>query len=180
VPDKFDWIAYLNGKATLDNGYHTPSEFSINLEYADGSVMNVCDTYNRAEGDIHFPNGILFEGEEGRIFVNRERLTGKPVEEMSEADKKALQDQVVAVYHGKEPGDHMRNFFEAIQSRGVPISDVETHHRTMTACHLCNIALMLGRDLKWDPAKEQFNGDEQATMLMSRPRRDKFSWKVTA
>jgi hypothetical protein len=38
---------------------------------------------------------------------------------------------------------------------------------------------MLGRELKWDPGKEAFNGDEQATMLMTRPRREKFSWKET-
>jgi hypothetical protein len=44
---------------------------------------------------------------------------------------------------------------------------------------LCNISLMLGRELKWDPQKEQFVGDEQATTLMSRPRREKFSWGAT-
>jgi hypothetical protein len=38
---------------------------------------------------------------------------------------------------------------------------------------------MLGRELHWDPTKQEFIGDEQATMLMSRPKRDKFSWKVT-
>jgi hypothetical protein len=73
----------------------------------------------------------------------------------------------------------MENFFNCIGSRGTPISDVATHHRTMTCCHLCNISLMLGRELKWDPQKEEFVGDEQATMLMTRPRRDKYSWKAT-
>ena len=178
VPDHFDWNAYLAGQASLPNGYHTPSQFSIDLEFADGSVLNVCDNYHREEGNISFPNGILLEGEEGRIYVNRERLTGKPVEDMTTAEKQDLQDQVVKLYDG-QPGDHMRNFFDAVKSRGVPISDVESHHRTMTSCHLANIALMVGRDLKWDPEKEQFNGDEQATMLMSRPRRDKYSWEAT-
>jgi hypothetical protein len=73
----------------------------------------------------------------------------------------------------------MQNFFDCVVSRDTPISDVETHHRTMTCCHLCNIALMLGRELQWDPKKEEFMGDEQATKLMSRPRRDKYSWKAT-
>ena len=179
VPDNFDWTAYLAGKASLPNGYHTPSEFGLDLEYADGSVLHVCDTYNREEGKIHFPNGILLEGDEGRIYVNRDRLTGKPVEELTDSDKKELEDQVVKLYQGKEPGDHMRDFFDAVKSRGVPISDVESHHRTMTSCHLANIALMLGRDLKWDPDKQEFDGDEPATMLMSRPRREKYSWDST-
>ncbi|MEO1992611.1 MAG: dehydrogenase, partial [Pirellulales bacterium] len=51
-------------------------------------------------------------------------------------------------------------------------SDVWSHHRTMTSCHLCNIALMLGRDLEWDPKAEQFINDDQATALMSRKSRD--------
>jgi hypothetical protein len=88
-------------------------------------------------------------------------------------------EQVVKLYRGKEPTHHMKNFFDCVASRDTPISDVETHHRTMTSCHLCNISLMLGRDLKWNPEKEEFEGDEQATTLMSRPKRDKFSWKAT-
>jgi predicted dehydrogenase len=179
VPDKFDWVAYFEGKATLFNGYHTPSQFDINLEFADGSIINVRDEYKSDDGKTTFPNGILFEGEEGRIFVNREKITGKPVEEMSEADKKELHEQVVKLYGGKEPTGHMQNFFDNIASRGTPISDVESHHRTMTSCHLCNIALMLGRELKWNPKKEEFESDEQANKLMSRPRRDKYSWDAT-
>jgi predicted dehydrogenase len=179
VPDHFDWIAYLQGQASLPNGYHTPSQFSIRCEYADGSAINVYDNYDRGDGRTQFPNGILFEGELGRVYVNRDRLTGKPVEEMTKAEQDKLGEQVIALYHGRQPGDHMRDFFDCIQTRGTPISDVETHHRSMTTCHLCNIALMLGRALSWDPDKEQFNGDEQATMLMTRPRREKFSWEVT-
>lgn len=179
VPEHFDWLAYLDSRATLPNGYHTVTQFNFKLEYADGSVINLCDKYDRGDGQIEFGNGILFEGDEGRIFVDRGRLTGKPVEELTDAENKTLHEQAIEVYGGKEPGDHMRNFFECIESRGMPISDVATHHRTMTCCHLCNISLMLGRELKWDPQKEQFIGDEQATHLMSRPRRDKYSWAAT-
>jgi predicted dehydrogenase len=179
VPEHFDWHAYLEGRAPLPNSYHTATRFSINLEYADGSLINVCDYYDRGDGKIKMENGILFEGENGRIQVDRGALNGRPVEEMTEADQKKLHEQVVEVYRGKEPGDHMRDFFDCIESRGTPISDVDSHHRTMTSCHLCNIALMLGRDLNWDPQKEAFHGDEQATMLMTRPRREKFSWEST-
>jgi predicted dehydrogenase len=179
VPDKFDWIAYLAGKEKLPNAFHTPAQFNINLEYADGSTLNVCDEYKSDDGKTQFPNGILFEGEEGRIFVNRERLSGKPVEDMSKGDEAKLEEEVVKLYNGKKPVGHMQNFFECVESRDTPISDVETHHRTMTSCHLCNITLMLGRELKWDPKKEEFIGDEQATMLMSRPRREQYSWEST-
>jgi predicted dehydrogenase len=179
VPDKFDWIAYLEGREKLPNGYETPSEFDINLEYADGSVIHVCDEYKSEDGKTKHGNGILFEGEEGRIFVDRGQLSGKPVEEMTKQEQEKLDEAVTKLYGGRQPGNHMMNFFDCVENGGTPISDVETHHRTMTCCHLCNIALMLGRELKWDSKKEKFEGDEQATMLMSRPRRDKYSWKAT-
>jgi predicted dehydrogenase len=179
VPEHFDWLAYFDGRATLPNGFNTASKFSIDLEFADGSLINVCDEVDRVDGRTKFGNGILFEGDEGRIFVSRDRLTGKVIEELADADQKWLHDQVVALYHGNEPGDHMANFFDCIESRKTPISDVDSHHRTMTSCHLCNIALMLGRELRWDPSAEKFIGDDEATRLMSRPRRSDFSWEAT-
>ena len=57
----------------------------------------------------------------------------------------------------------------------LPISDVYTHHRTMTACHLCNIALMLKRELSWNPKLERFIGDDEANQLLSRPSRPGFT-----
>jgi predicted dehydrogenase len=179
VPEKFNWEAYFAGHAPLPNAFNTPAHFNVKLEFADGSFINVCDVVDLNDGRTKFGNGILFDGDEGRIFVNRERLTGKPIEEMSEQDKHWLDEQVVALYRGKEPGGHMRDFFDCIESRKKPIADVETHHRTMTSCHLCNIALMLGRDLHWDPSAEHFKNDEQATALMTRPRREEYSWAST-
>jgi hypothetical protein len=78
------------------------------------------------------------------------------------------------LYKNKPITSHMQNFFECVKDRSEPISDVYTHHRTMTSCHMCNIALMVGEDLKWDPKKELFVGNEMANSLMARPSRSKF------
>ena len=82
--------------------------------------------------------------------------------------------QGLELYKGKQPRGHMQNFFDCMEDRSDPISDVYTHHRTMTSCHLCNITLMLGRKLQWDPDKEDFVNDEQASALMSRPSRSQY------
>ena len=171
VPDNFEWNAFFDGEATLPSSFNTPVTFDVNLEFANGSVLTVTDKYTRDDG-TKFPNGILFEGDKGRIFVNREKLTGAPIENLTEADHEEIDKQVIALYKGKTPGDHMANFFSCVEDREQPISDVATHHRTMTSCHLCNIALMLGRDLQWDPENEQFIGDDQAAALVSRKRRE--------
>ena len=171
VPSDFNWNSFLNGEASLPNGFNTATEFHIDLTYASGAVMNVNHHYKRESDNVDFGNGILFEGDKGRIFVNRGKLEGKPVDELSDEDKAELDAAVIKLCKGKQPGNHMGNFFECIEDRSKPISDVWSHHRTMTSCHLCNIALMLGRELKWDPKAERFIDDEQANALMSRKSR---------
>jgi predicted dehydrogenase len=175
VPDDFQWDAFLEGEIALPNGYNTATEFSIDLEFANSSVLSVNNHYHREGENVDFGNGILFEGDEGRIFVNRGKLQGKLVDDLSDSDNEEIDELISKLYKGKKPGNHMGNFFECLEDRQQPISDVVTHHRTMTSCHLCNIALMLGRELKWDPDNEQFIGDDQATALMSRRQRKPYA-----
>jgi predicted dehydrogenase len=174
VPEKFDFNALFAGKAKLEDGFNSAIEFDIDLGYANGSTMKVTDHYKSEDGKTDFGNGILFVGDKGRIFVNRGKLTGAPVDALTEADRKEIDDAVVKLYKGKSMKGHMANFFECLDDRSDPISDVYTHHRTMTACHLCNITLMLDRKLQWDPQKEDFVNDQQATALLSRPSRSKY------
>ena len=56
----------------------------------------------------------------------------------------------------------------ASSSRKQPISDVFTHHRSITTCHLANIAIRLGRKINWDPKAEQIVGDSEAQSWQSR------------
>ncbi|MCA9084217.1 MAG: Gfo/Idh/MocA family oxidoreductase [Planctomycetaceae bacterium] len=170
VPARFDFVRWMAGDLHLPNAFNVATKFDLSLEYADGRKMTVHDTYRSEDGKTEFPNGILFEGSEGRFFVNRGKLTGKPVEDLTEADRKRIHDKVVELYGG-EPTGHMSNFFNCVDSRRDPVSDVYSHHRTMTSCHMCNISLMLGRELRWDPVAEEFLGDDQANALRTRPQR---------
>ena len=171
VPSQFNWAAFLNGEISLPNAYNTAREFSIDLKYESGSMLSVNHHYQREGDNVDFGNGILFEGEKGRIFVNRGKLEGRPINDLTAADHEELNEKVIELCKGKQPGGHMKNFFECIADRSKPISDVWSHHRTMTTCHMCNIALMLGRELKWDPKAERFIGDDDANALMSRSSR---------
>ena len=161
-PADFNAVDFFAGKQKLGNGYNTAQRFKITCTYKNGNKMIVQDGPD---------NGIWFEGEKGKIFVNRGRLTGTPVEEMSDADKEWLDREVVKLYLGMQPGDHMRHFFDCLKERKFTISDPFTHHRTMTSCHLCNLAILLKRKLRWDPDKEDFIDDTEASALRSRPQR---------
>ena len=67
--------------------------------------------------------------------------------------------------------NHMGNFFDCIETRKTPISDVESQHRSVSTCHLGNISMHLGRPLKWNPEKEEFIGDPEANAMLRREQR---------
>jgi len=71
-----------------------------------------------------------------------------------------------------EPMDlHSRNFLDCIKSRNKPAADVEWGHEISTACHLANISMRLGRQIRWNAAKEDVIGDAEASQWLERPYR---------
>ncbi|MHC4363146.1 MAG: gfo/Idh/MocA family oxidoreductase, partial [Planctomycetota bacterium] len=59
-----------------------------------------------------------------------------------------------------------------------PICSAETGHRSASLCHLGVIAIRLGRKLNWDPAKEQFAGDAEASKHVARPMRKPYNYSM--
>ena len=121
-------------------------------------------------------NGILFEGSKGSLFVSRGKIVGEAVDQLKE--NPLASDTVLKVYKGKERTNHMENFFACMVDRSEPISDVFTHHRAMTTCHLANIAIRLGRKIKWNPKSEQIVGDASANQWQAREQRPGFETLV--
>jgi hypothetical protein len=159
----------------VPNGFNVAIDFDCNLTFADGQV---CRLYSGQ-------NELIITGEKGRIRVNRGGLTGKAVEELTPADNDWINEEIVKLCHGKDPsgedgndgkaGAHMHNFFDCIRDGGRTISDPWTHHRSVSACHLANIAMKLGRKLQFDPQKEDFVGDKEASSMRRREQRKEFS-----
>lgn len=162
IPDKFDPEAFFAGKQKLANGYNTATEFNVRLAFEGGSSIVV-----RNGPD----NGIWFKGDKGEIFVNRGKLTGRLIDELSDGDQQWLKEERGRLYKGMPQRGHMENFFACVKARKEPVSDVFSHHRHLTSCHLSNLAMLLKRKLRWDPKNELFVGDTQANALLSRPQR---------
>ncbi len=153
-------VAFKDGWPTESNRYNTATRFDVKCLYPNGVEMHIL-----SEGE----NGILITGDKGELFVSRGALRGSAVDTLK--DKPLREDAITALYKGKKPGNHMANLFECMRDRTQPISDVETHHRAMTTCHLANIAIRLGRKLNWDPETQQITGDEDANAWQTRPAR---------
>lgn len=165
-------VEFQNGMPVDDTQYNTATEFHIRCTFPNDSVLDI--RHNCQE--LGFDNGILFEGTKGRLFVNRGKLTGKAVDDMT--DSPVPDEAIASLYKGKTPGSHMRNFFECLIDRTQPISDVASHHRAMTTCHLSNIAIRLGRTLEWNPVTESIVNDTEAAGFESRPQRNGYEINV--
>ena len=155
---------HIEGKATfpgVKSGFNVAETFDCNMKFVDGQEIRLYS------GD----NELIFAGEKGRIRVNRGGLTGKPVETLTEKDNEELAEIISRLYRGKQPGNHMKNFFQCIRDRSLPVSNVDSHHRAVSCCHLANITMRLGRPLKWDPQKEDFSADAEASAMVSRSQR---------
>ena len=114
-------------------------------------------------------NGIRFIGEKGEIFVDRGKKVSKPDSILKEPlgdDAKRL--PVIT--------RHRENWLECIKTRQRPIADVEIGARSVTVCHLANLAYWHGKRLNWDPQKWEFTGDyaAEANNWRDRERREKY------
>jgi len=160
-------VPFENGEPTQDDRYNTATAFDVRCQFPNGVEMSIRDTVH--DDDARFGNGILIEGTEGRIFVNRGDLKGKPYEDLK--DNPLPENAIENVYGGKLAASHMANFFDCVKTRKQPISDIFSHHRALTTCHLSNIAIRLGRSLKWDPVAQQIVGDDEANGMQTRKQR---------
>jgi len=129
----------------------------LTYKYANGTMM----TRDKIGKEVP---GVLFEGTEGKIEVSRDHLVTWPE---SLLRQKIAPDQI----HLYESKNHPDNFLECIRTRNRPASDAEVGCRSITVCHLGNIAYWLNRPLQWDPKQEQFVNDPEADRMRSRPMR---------
>jgi predicted dehydrogenase len=157
-------VPYKDGYATVDDCYNTAHDFAVVCKFPSGVEMVI---------DSRSDNGVLFEGEKGRMFVNREKCTGKPIEENWDKDQFTDAD-IQKLYKGKPYEGHKQNFYRCIREGGLPVSDVYSHIMAMNTCHLASIAGRLGRTIEWDPAAEKIVGDEQAATFAARTPRKGF------
>ncbi|MCI0459582.1 MAG: Gfo/Idh/MocA family oxidoreductase [Gemmataceae bacterium] len=145
------------------NCYNCHPTFAVRCTYANGTQL-IC----QSQGE----NGVRFEGEDGKwIFVSRGTIRAN---DGNAQTSRLLNDPLPRDATRLEvSANHMGNFISCVRSRRQPITHVGVGHRSVTVCHLCNIAVRTGRRLRWDPAQERFTGEhaEEGNRLLSRPMR---------
>jgi len=163
--DQVQWALGMDQTGPVEIWPVTPGpNGAVSYKYANGVEVRL-----ELERGPH--GGAIFIGEGGKIEINRNKYTTNPKDLIKnpppESEEAKWRDEV-ALWQARY---HMEHWLECIKTRELPNADVEIGHRSISVCHLANIARELGRKLRWDPQQELFVGDEEANHYVRRPRR---------
>ncbi len=150
-----------------DSFWDVHGAYDVKLQYANGVEMHISDK---------FTNGIRFEGDKGWIFVSRGGFSATASDPKSSKGGKALDASDKSLLtadlskhdvqlHRAPKWDHHLDWLTAVSDGRDPVTNVETGHRSNSACMVSWIGMKLGRPLKWDPVAERFDDDEANGMI---------------
>ncbi len=201
-----DWNGWLGPSAwrPYNSTYYSRRFWSTHGDFSGGSItewgshtVDLCQWANDADntapieyktinqsGDVEgiYANGVKliirkglrfgscpvrFEGDEGWVETGDSgRIETHPKSLLAERNFKG----------GYPATNHVREFLDCVKTRKQPVSTADAAHHSISACHVANICVRLGRPVKWDPAKEEFIGDDEANRLRSRAYRQ--PWRL--
>ena len=156
------------GKRNATGLHDTFYDLRVDFTYANGVRVEL-----RSGGKEMNTGGVWFVGTEGWIHVSREQISAKPASLLTSQ----IGPDEIHLAPPDRASTHMGIWLDCVRAQNTKGLNVpaEVGHRSATLCHLANIAMELGRKLKWDPAAEQFDDDE-ANRMTSRPMRA--PWKL--
>jgi len=141
-----------------DGLWNTATKYRLTAKYPKGITMTI------AGGHRDIRSGTKWIGEDGWVWVDRGGIDANPKEILKEKigpDEKHL---------FRSPG-HWRNFLDCVKSRKTTLTPCEVAHRSATPGHLGQIAMLLGRKIRFNPKTEEILNDPTATRMLGRPMR---------
>jgi hypothetical protein len=171
---------YYEGKGEIPQGglFDTIDNWDVQCRYANGVTMRfMCDRVAKnVEGLMDDPrkrpfmdHGTTFWGEGGWISVSRGALYASP----KELQTARIREDEKPVIRSSSQG---KNFVECMKSRRPTINPLESAIRSDTISHMSDIAIRLGRPIRWDPEKERIIGDQDAVKRLDRAMRK--TWRM--
>ena len=174
-----EWGAhtFAQAQAGLGCGETSPVEYEyVANETGDGMVTHFANgvrmILSRGKKYWHGSCGERFDGSEGWVAA----ADGYSKPDVSSPAMLGELKKVVGDYVARTGRslNHMQNFIDCVRSRQPTVANPEVMHHSMTTVHAANICMWLKRNLKYDPVKEQFVGDEEANRLRSRAMREPY------
>jgi len=115
--------------------------------------------------ELKYADGLcfVFESTEWGPAYDRQKTRDVSLDDLDEHSRKKVQAM-------PDPAP-LVGFPDAVKTRKQPGGHAEAAHRCATILHLANIAVRMGRKIRYDPVKEQIVGDSEANRLVNQPMR---------
>jgi predicted dehydrogenase len=168
-----DWIGHHLDIAHWGLGFDYTGPYEIEGQgiYPKSGLWNAATTYRLtakypknvtiiiAGGYGNIRGGTKWIGEDGWVWVSREYMDASP--------QKLLKERFGSdeIHLFRSPG-HCRNFLDCVKSRATTVAPCEVAHRSVTPGHLGQIAMLLGRKIRFNPDTEEIIGDQTATRML--------------
>jgi predicted dehydrogenase len=150
-------VSCSGGQLFYDDDHETPDTQIATFEYDDVYLMYEMRLWTPYSHEGH-DNGNVFYGDKGKVSIGR-----KGWQVIFKDGKKGPDGS-------REGGSHAVNFIKAVRSRKVSDlnADVEVGHHSAVLCHMANIAMRVGRRLKFDTKQERFIDDAEANTYVAK------------
>jgi len=152
------------GEFPADGIWDAAYRFRFDCRYANGLVMHVGSSN-------YVPGGIKWIGDRGSVYLRRGKFIRTEPQSLLGETFGPGAIQLASPAEGHRQG-HRRNFLDCVRTRQQPITPIEVGHRSISVAHLGNIAMILGRKIRWDPAREAIRDDPEAARMLWRPMRE--------
>ena len=113
-------------------------------------------------------NSVKFVGTEGEVWVGDRGRGAKP--------ESLWKDKIKPEEIHLKSANLGADFVQCVKTRATTVGPIDDAVYSDIISHIADIAIRLKRPVKWDPAKEQIVGDEQASRMLSRAIRP--PWRI--
>jgi predicted dehydrogenase len=192
IPEGFDWEMWLGPAPWAPyHPFRCSGSYSINGEswrsFSDYSGGGMTDWGAHHFGGATFaidvldlePEEVTYHQENGKSYLTYRYPSGKllhhnhpGMDNMQVVGTPGEQVPAKEVPSYKGQGGIYGDFIECCKTRERPFRDIEIASHTMAVCHLGLIAYELKRSLRWDQAKQECPGDEEANRFLDRAKRE--------
>jgi predicted dehydrogenase len=160
-------VSCSGGQLFYDDDHETPDTQVATFEYDDVYLMFEMRLWTLYPLEGH-DNGNIFYGDEGTMSIGRKgwQVTFKNGEQGPGGPRGSYK--------------HTENFVKAVRSRkeNELYAGVEVGHCSATLCHIANIAMRIGRRLKFDAINERFIDDAEANTYLTKQYRKGYELPV--
>ena len=178
-------VTAVGGRYDMNDTAETPAVLQVTYEFPEfilsyeSNQLNAhgiggqlpMRRYYRAQGTDDRPHGEAFYGTNATLISDRIGFEVYP--ESARAGRTRMERRQVT---GADRTDlHARNFIDCVRSRQRPVADVEIGQRSTTLPLLGNIAFRTGRKIRWNAEREEIIDDRQASEMLGRRVRAKWS-----